>query len=156
MWVAARSLDDRSYLTASSSWVCETLVRSSGELRSGALVVDSPVGDFHVSCGSRFTSRGMQSSCWPPSPLGFWSPLPHDAAAFACDISSFCRRMVSARSSGSHPVGLEWTVLVYCRLRTLSSLEHGQARPPRAHRPARTMFPASPAAHKDGSWSPLG
>ena len=108
----ARSLDDRSYLTASSSWVCETLVKSSGELRSGALVVDIPVGDFHVSCESRFTSRGMRSSCWPPPPLGFWSPLPHDAAAFACDISSFHRRMVSARSSGSHPVGLECSLLL--------------------------------------------
>ena len=107
-----RSLDDRSYLTASSSWVCETLVKSSGELRSGALVVDIPVGDFHVSCESRFTSRGMRSSCWPPPPLGFWSPLPHDAAAFACDISSFHRRMVSARSSGSHPVGLECSLLL--------------------------------------------
>ena len=110
--VAARSLDDRSYLTASSSWVCETLVKSSGELRSGALVVDIPVGDFHVSCESRFTSRGMRSSCWPPPPLGFWNPLPHDAAAFACDISSFHRRMVSARSSGSHPVGLECSLLL--------------------------------------------
>ena len=74
LWVAARSLDDRSDLTASSAWVCGTPTNSTALLRSGAQAIEGrPLGDFHFSCGGRISSGGMLPSRSPPSPVAIHS-----------------------------------------------------------------------------------
>ena len=67
---------DRSYLTPEQQLgmrIAGQIFGSIAEIRRAGRW-SSPVGDFHVSRGSRFAPGGMRPSCWPPSPVGSLEP----------------------------------------------------------------------------------